>query len=151
MKIYLAFIPISLIALPLCSLAAEDIKPGLWKISMESGVAATPEWKPQPFELTQCLSVADAQNPDKLMLGMSSAGAAGCDFLNRQYSGNTLNFDVSCTGTLGIKGHGEVTFTATSLDGFLNVTMGGEEKIDMQNKLHASYLGDCPSVGGAVK
>ena len=143
MKKLLKLTALSLVAVTTNSFAVEDINPGLWKISMESGVAATPDWKPEPFELSQCLNASDAQNPDQLLLGMSSSGATGCDILNRQYSGNTLTFDVSCAGTLGLKGHGQVSFTATSLDGTLDVTMGGEEKIDMQNKIHASYLGDC--------
>ena len=147
MKELLKLTALSLVALTTNSFAVEDITPGLWKISMESGGAATPDWKPQPFELSQCLTASDAQNPDQLLLGMSSSGATGCDILNRQYSGNTLTFDVSCAGTLGLKGHGQVSFTATSLDGTLDVTMGGEEKIDMQNKIHASYLGVCPATG----
>ena len=146
----LVYVAFGLVLVVTSSFAVEDIRPGLWKISMESGVAATPDWKPQPFEISQCLTAADAQNPDRLLFGMSSSGATGCDFLNRQYSGNTLTFDVSCAGTLGIKGHGQVTYTATSFDGFLNVSVGGEEKFDMQNKLHASYLGDCPTTGGAL-
>ena len=128
--------------------AAEDIRPGLWKISMESGVAASPEWKPQPFGINQCLTEADAQNPDRLLLTMGSSGATGCDFLNRQYAGNTLTFDVSCAGTLGLKGHGQVTYSATTVDGFLNVTMGGDMKVEMQNKIHANYLGECPATEG---
>jgi len=124
---------------------AEDIRPGLWKISMESGVAATPDWKPQPFELTQCLTEADANNPAQLLLGMGSAGATGCDFSNKRYAGNTLSFDVSCAGTLGIHGNGKITYTATTLDGVLDVNMGETAKVDMQNKIHASYLGECPA------
>ena len=144
MKKLIKLTALSLVAVTTNSFSVEDITPGFWKISMESGVAATPDWKPEPFELSQCLTASDAQNPDQLLLGMSSSGATGCDILNRQYSGNTLTFDVSCAGTLGLKGHGQVSFTATSLDGTLDVTMGGEEKIDMQNKIHASYLGVCP-------
>lgn len=127
---------------------ADDIKPGLWKISMESQVAASPDWKPEPIELTQCLSAADAKNPAPLLMGMGSSGASGCDFPNKQFDGNHFTFDVSCAGTLGIKGHGEVSFTAESLDGFLNVNLGETEKIDMRNKIHANYIGACPVGGG---
>ena len=128
-------------------LAAEDVRPGLWKISLEAAVAASPDWKPQAFELTQCLTESDAQNPSRLLLGMASPGATGCDYSNRQYSGNSMTFDVSCAGTLGIKGQGQVTFTQTTLDGVLNLSMGGADKIEMQNKIHASYLGSCPATG----
>ncbi len=150
MKKVFAFAAISLITGSNHVFAAEDIKPGLWSISLESGVAASPDWKPQPFVSNQCLTEADAQNPDRLLLGMGSSGATGCDFSNRQYSGNTLTFDVTCAGTLGIKGHGQVTFSPTKVDGFLNVSMGGDMKIDMQNTIHANYLGDCPASGGAI-
>ncbi len=137
----------SLIAFPMSTRAA-DIHPGLWKISVESEVPASPDGKPQPFEITQCLTEADARNPEQIILGMGSPGATGCDFLNKQYSGSSLSFDVSCGGSLGIKGHGEVTYTATTLDGFLNVNLGETEKIDMNNRIHAIYLGACPSAGG---
>ena len=133
-----------------CAFASDDIKPGLWNISLESGVAASPDWKPQPFVTSQCLTEADAQNPDRLLLGMGSSGATGCEFLNRQYSGNTLTFEVNCAGTLGIKGHGQVTYSASTVDGFLDISTGGEIKVDMQNKIHATYLGDCPATGGGL-
>ena len=129
---------------------ADDIRPGLWKITMESQVAASPDWKPEPFELTQCLTEADAQNPAGLLLGMATPGATGCDFPGKHYTGNSLKFDVSCSGTLGIKGHGEVTYSASVVDGFLDVNLGESQKIDMRNKIHASYLGACPAGGGAM-
>lgn len=128
---------------------AEDIKPGIWRISLEASVAATPDWKPQPFEMTQCLTANDAKNPDRLLLGMASPGATGCNFLNRSYVGNTLVFDISCPGTLGISGHGEAVFTATKVEGFLDANIGGgAERIDMQNRIHASYLGPCAGADG---
>jgi hypothetical protein len=148
MKKILPLASIALIALS-GTAQAEDIKPGLWKISLESAVAATPDWKPQPFELTQCLTESDAKNPAPLLLGMGSTGATGCDFPSKQYSGNTMSFEVSCAGTLGIRGHGQISFTATTLDGFLNVNLGDTQKVDMQNKIHAVYLGNCPAGTGS--
>ena len=130
----------------LCNPAqAEDIRPGLWKIAMESGVAATPDWKPQPFETTQCLNESDAKNPAQLLLGMGSGGVTGCDFPGKRYAGNSLSFEVVCAGALGIKGRGQVTYTATTLDGVLDVNLGEADKIDMHNTIHASYLGGCPA------
>lgn len=127
---------------------AEEIRPGLWKISLESTVAVSPGWKPQPFELTQCLAESDAKNPAGLLLGMGSPGATGCEFTDSQYSGNTMKFKVSCAGTLGIQGHGEMTYTATTLEGVLDVDLGESDKIDMQNKIRANYLGECPAGSG---
>lgn len=139
-----------ILAFPGAAALADDIRPGLWKISMESEVAATPDWKPQPFELTQCLTESDAKDPARLLLGMGSPEASSCDFPSKTYAGNSLSFEVNCAGTLGINGHGQVTFSPTSLDGFLDVNMDAGEagRIEMRNKIHASYLGACPSAGG---
>lgn len=138
----------TLIAISLAALAAtahaDDIRPGLWKISLQSSVAAAPDWQQPPFESTQCLSESDAKNPAPTLLGMGSPGATGCDFPSKQYVGNSFSFDVSCSGSLGIKGHGQITYTATSLDGVLDVNIGDTEKVAMQNKIHAVYLGKCP-------
>jgi hypothetical protein len=129
-------------------LPAEDIKPGLWKISLESSVANTPDWRPEPFELTQCLTENDARNPDRLLAGMGGSGAFGCELLNRQTTGDHIGFDLRCAGDLGLQGHGEVSFTATSLDGVLDVNFGAGEQTGMHNKLHAVYLGSCAETGG---
>lgn len=135
------------------SASAEDIQPGLWKISMESSVAASPDWNPEPFVLTQCLTEEDARHPDHLLAGMGGQGVTGCDFLNRDYSAGHMRFDVKCGGALGISGHGEMSFSATRLDGTLDVSFadagqGGQNTL-MQNKLHAEYLGQCNAAGGA--
>jgi hypothetical protein len=143
-------ISLTLALLAVCAnVSAEDIKPGLWKISLESRVAASPDWQPKPFELTQCLTENDARNPDRLLAGLGGQGVSGCDFLNRDYSGSHVRFDLSCAGSLGLTGHGEMDFSATSLNGVLDVTSGGAEKIAMQNKLHAVYLGSCAGSSAA--
>lgn len=133
---------------------AEGIQPGLWKISMESSVAASPGWKPEPFVLTQCLTEEDARHPDRLLAGLGGQGVTGCDFLNRDYSAGRMSFDVKCGGALGMGGHGEMSFSATRLDGTLDVSFadagqGGQNTL-MQNKLHAEYLGQCDTAGGAM-
>lgn len=126
---------------------AQDIRPGLWKIIMESSVAATPGWQPEPFELTQCLTEDDAAHPERLLTGSSGLGVGSCDFPKRDYSSGHVRFEVSCTGALGMAGHGELRFTATRIDGNLDASFGAVERTDMNNQLHAVRLGDC--VGGS--
>ncbi|MCC6136612.1 MAG: DUF3617 domain-containing protein [Candidatus Contendobacter sp.] len=131
---------------------AEDIQPGLWRITLESRVAATPDWNPEPFQLSQCLTTADAQNPEQLLVGLSTSGVSGCEFLNRQASGQRLQFEVRCGGALGIQGQGTVDFTATTVAGVLNAhfaaTDDAAEAVEMQNQLQAVYVGPCPAGGG---
>lgn len=118
------------------ALAAQSTvaRPRLWKISVKAGVAATPDSTPATFESTHCLSVNDEQNPDQLLQGMCSGGTTGCGFQNRHYQGNSLTFKFSCAGTLGMMGQGEVDFTETSLDGYLNVSIGEAKKIQVNNR-----------------
>lgn len=134
--------------------SAEDMKPGLWKISLESRVPAAPDWTPEPFVATQCLTEEDARHPDRLMAGMAGQGVTGCDFANQDYSAGRLRFDVKCAGALGLAGQGEVTYSATRLDGNMDVSFADEtqegQKTVMQNQLHAEYLGQCNSAGGSM-
>jgi hypothetical protein len=126
---------------------AEGIQPGLWQITLESRVAATADWNPEPFQLTQCLTEQDAQNPDRLLTGLSTSDASGCEFSNRQASEQHLRFEVRCAGTLGIAGQGRVDFTATTVKGVLTVRFTALDDatapVEMQNQLQAVYLGPC--------
>ena len=150
MKTFQALTAIALIATG-AGAVAEEIQPGFWRITLDSRVAATPDWNPEPFQLTQCLTEQDARQPERLLAGLGASGASGCEFPNRQASARHLNFDLQCGGDLKIEGHGEVEFTATHLNGFLNVRFAaredGAETVDMQNRIEAVYLGDCPPGG----
>jgi hypothetical protein len=141
-----AFLALSLLS---PGLPAQDIRPGLWRITLESRVAATPGWQPAPFELTQCLTEDDARHPERLLTGLGGSGVSGCDFPSRNYGDGHLGFEVSCAGQLGLTGHGELDFTATRIDGTLDVSLGAGERIDMGNALHAVYLGECAGSGAA--
>jgi hypothetical protein len=133
---------------------AEGIRPGLWQITLTSRVAATPDWNPEPFQLTQCLTEQDAQNPDQLLTGLSTSGASGCEFSNRQASEQRLRFEVRCAGTLGITGQGTVDFTTTTVNGVLTVRFTALDDatapVEMQNQLQAVYRGPCSPEGDAA-
>jgi hypothetical protein len=132
-----------LLAVASASASAQDIQAGLWKISLQSSVTATPGWKPEPYELTQCLTEADARNPAQLLTGMGSQGVTGCEFANRHSSGSRISFDLTCAGQLGITGHGEMSVSAAALEGVLDVSFGGSDRTLMHNTLHAARVGDC--------
>lgn len=135
-------------AIALCSNAsADDIRPGLWKISLEARVEASPEWQPEAFALTQCLTESDARDPARLLANWSGTGVSGCEFFDQRRSPGRLAFAFRCSGDLGVRGRGEVAFAATSLEGTLDADMGEAEKVDVRSKLRATYLGPCPNSG----
>lgn len=132
------------LALTLGTAFAEDLSPGLWEITMESRVANDAAWTPSPFGLTQCLSAADAKDPSKVIGSISTAGATGCTYTEKTYTGSTLRFALECTGTFALKPRGSVTFSANSFNGNITATsnMGGQT-VEMQNRLAGKRLGNC--------
>jgi hypothetical protein len=123
---------------------AADISPGLWDISMETRVAATPGFAPAPFHLTQCLAAADERNPGRLLSQIANPGASGCTYGERSYSGNSLSFTMQCAGSFAITSRGQVTFTADTMDGSITATANvGGTSVETQNKVSAHRVGAC--------
>jgi hypothetical protein len=125
------------------SLAA-DVSPGLWEIALESRVAASPEFAPAPFRLTQCLSAEDAREPGRLLGQIANPGAAGCTYSERRYSGDSFSFTLQCTGSYAIVSRGMVSFTSDTMNGSINATANiAGTSVEMQNKVSARRVGGC--------
>jgi len=123
---------------------ADDLSPGLWEITMESRVGAAPAWAPAPFNLTQCLTANDARDPSKLIGSISTPGATGCSYRERNYSGSTFRFALDCSGAFGIKSRGSVTFGATQFSGEITATGNvAGQTTEFQNKVSGTRIGDC--------
>jgi len=131
-------------AMALTPAYGEDVSPGLWEITMESRVAAAPAWAPSPFSLRQCLTANDARDPSGLVRSLSVPGATGCDYTERNYSGNTFRFVLDCSGSYGIKSRGSVTFDTNSFSGEITATgnLGGQTT-EFQSKVSGKRIGDC--------
>lgn len=123
---------------------AQDIAPGLWQLTMETRVAATPGFSPAPYTLNQCLTAADARDPSRVLGGVANPGATGCTYRDKGYSGNTFRFTMECAGTLGIRTRGEVSFTSSTLDGTITATADlGGQKVEFSNRISGKLLGGC--------
>jgi hypothetical protein len=126
------------------ALLADDLSPGLWEITMETRIDASPEFAPQPVRLTQCLKDADARDPGRLLGGLSNPGASDCAFSDERYTGNRFQFAMRCGGSLGLQTQGDVSFTPTTMDGSITstATVNGQA-IRFRNTVSARRLGDC--------
>lgn len=138
-----------ILILTLCTMAAnaasaEDIQPGLWELTLETGVPASPDFAMPPTTVNQCLSDQDAQDPSRVLGGVANPGASDCTFSEKSYSGNTLHFRMQCAGTLGMHTQGDVTYSATSIAGDL-VTSANVlgEATELRSKISARRIGDC--------
>lgn len=126
------------------AVVAEDLLPGLWEISMESRVPAESGWTPAPFSLTQCLTASDAKEPSRMIGSLASAGASGCSYTEKSYSGSTFRFALNCSGAFNLKTSGSITFSANSFDGTIIATgnMSGQTA-EFQNRVSARRVGGC--------
>ncbi|TMH63564.1 MAG: DUF3617 family protein [Betaproteobacteria bacterium] len=123
---------------------AADVSPGSWEITMETRVPAEPGFAPPPFQITQCLTDADARDPSRVLGGVSNPGATGCNYSDKSYSGNTFTFSMQCAGTYEIKASGRVSFTADTMQGMIDSTASvGGKPVQTQNKISARRLGGC--------
>jgi hypothetical protein len=123
---------------------AADMSPGLWEITVETRVAAMPDFAPAPVTLRQCLTAADTMDPSKVLGGVANPGATGCTYTDKTYTGNTFRFSMQCAGSYALQSQGEVSFSADAMSGNISAIANlGGEKTELSNKVSARRLGGC--------
>lgn len=123
---------------------ARDVSPGLWQLTIETRVSATPAFVPAPYTLDQCFTAADVRDPSRILGGIANPGASGCAYTDKSYRDNTFRFSMQCAGALGISTRGEVRFTDTTLDGTITaVTDVNGQKTEFSNRISGKRIGGC--------
>ncbi|MDH4234437.1 MAG: DUF3617 domain-containing protein [Gallionella sp.] len=123
---------------------AADIQPGLWELALEMRVAASPDFSPAPYTMNQCLTAQDAQDPSRILGSAANPGASDCTFTDKAFAGSAFRFKMQCAGSFGIQASGEITYSATSMEGSIVSTanMNGQAT-ELQSRITARRLGDC--------
>ena len=123
---------------------AQDISPGLWQLSVETRVSAAPGFAPVPYTMNQCFTAADARDPSRVLGGVANPGASGCTYTDKAYRGNTFRFTMQCGGAFAISTHGDVSFTATTLDGTITASADvGGQKTELNSRISGKRIGGC--------
>lgn len=123
---------------------AADIQPGLWELVVESRVAATPDFSPAPVTMQQCLTDMDAQDPSRILGGVSNPGATDCTYTEKSFTGNVFRFRMECAGSHGIRASGEIAYSASSMDGrIITVANMAGQATELQSRITARRLGGC--------
>lgn len=123
---------------------AADIQPGLWKLTMETQVAASPDLSPAPYTTSQCLTEQDAQDPSRVFGSAANPGVSDCTFTEKQFFGSTFRFQMQCADTPGMKTRGEINYTTTTMEA--NIVSTGNwmgQTTEIQSKVTARRLGGC--------
>jgi len=139
------FVVICLGALALATVAAaDDIAAGLWELSLDARVEADPGFQPGPLTVNQCVTKGDTKDPSKILGPITTSGAADCNYSEKRYVGETFHFTVQCSGTLGLKTAGEVTFSPTALRGTMTTwsTIDGKQ-VEFKSTIAGRRIGDC--------
>ncbi|HEY4370516.1 MAG TPA: DUF3617 family protein [Burkholderiales bacterium] len=136
--------PFGLLFLACAGAQAQDITPGLWRINVDSVIATTPGYSPPPVSQTQCLSAADARDPQRLFGDMAAPGAADCSYGKAKVSGSNLRFTMQCSGALNLHASGDVDLGAETMSGSISssANLGGQQ-VDMQSKVSGKRIGAC--------
>ena len=125
--------------LPAAALA--QIQPGNWELSVTTMMTGSD--KPAAVTQTKCIREEDARDPSRVLGGQQGT----CEFTNKNDSGSSYSFDVSCTGALPMKGHGTVNYTPTTMDADLDLTAGqasgGQAGFGMRTFMKGRRLGSC--------
>jgi len=123
---------------------ADDIQPGLWELSLETRVPASPEYAPPPVTLRQCLTDQDARDPSRVLGGVANPGATDCVYTDRRYAGGRFHFAMECGGAFGIRASGDIGYSAAAMDGTLTSSAQVEGlRIEQVSRLSGRRLGGC--------
>lgn len=136
-------VSLCILVLPTWAVAG-DVTPGLWELSLEASVDAAPGFAPGAMALNKCFSKADARDPAKFLAAVETSAAADCTFTDRTYVGDTFKFRMTCGGALHMQTSGEITFSATTLNGIVrtSATLDGNV-VEFKSTLAGRRLGDC--------
>lgn len=137
--------------IPLSSAAGPSIEPGKWELTTTMEMSMLPE--PRVITKSECISREKAES-DPLAALMDQGN---CIVLSREESGDSIAFEVECTGDSSMpitsRGKGELTADGKTLSGRIDTTtempdmpnvpgmaqMGG--KVTMSMQWTGSYLG----------
>jgi len=125
---------IFLVSLPSMSLAAGNMRDGLWEISSQMEMPGMP-MKMKPMVAKHCYSKTDVADQKKVI-----ARDKDCSVTDMKSSGNKVSWAMKCTGKNAGTMTGETVFGS---DSYTSVTHMKSQGHDMTMKVKAKRVGEC--------
>ena len=110
-------------------------KPGKWQMKFQMEMPSMPVKIP-PVTTEMCVTEEDLKDPQK---SLPSDQKGECTISDYKIDGNTVTWNSECPKKK-LKGTGKVTYTADAYEGWMKITMDGQE---MTTKYSGKWLGDC--------
>jgi hypothetical protein len=124
------------------ALAQSVRRDGQWEIKTEMNMPGSPINIP-PTTTTQCVTPADAADPQKAMppQGRGGRGNNDCKVSDYKVDGDKVTFLVTCVGAQPMSAKGEFVYLDNAYTGTMNFEMQGRGMMTM--KYSGKRLGDC--------
>ena len=119
------------------TLAAPDIKEGLWEVTAQMEMPGMPVKLP-PVTHSQCITKENLVPDNKQKHG-------DCEISHSEVNSNTVSWTVTCETKEGtMKGDGEITYLNDSFEGSFKMNVDTSEgAMTMANTMTGHYKGAC--------
>ena len=146
MKLRIATVVGAVLALSVAAFAQNVRRDGRWEIKMEMDMPGMPAGAMPPITTEQCITPAEANDPQKMAPPMNGRGRGGrgggnCTVSDYKLDGNKVTYNVKCTGEQPMSGSGEFLYAPDSYTGVMTMEMGGRGTMKMKHT--GKRLGDC--------
>ena len=122
------------------ALAAPNLHEGMWQITTTvdvKGISLQPPMEPR--QDTHCLTRADIEHPENIV-----PPQANCSLHDVNITGDTMQWQIECTGPIAATGSGEAVYSADAFSGTAMVVgqIGGL-KAEISTIYQGRRIGDC--------
>jgi uncharacterized protein DUF3617 len=147
MKLVFSGVLAAVVALsaPLVAQGQGPRRDGNWQVTMEMEMVGMPQRMP-PTTITQCVTKADAADPQKMVPQGPGRGAVSpeCTVSDYKVEGDTVSWSMKCEGQNPMTGAGEFVYTADTYNGTITMNMErAGQPFSMNMKYSGKRLGDC--------
>ena len=122
----------ALFLIPQIAAAGSDIKDGLWEMSVKMEMPGMPMEMP-PMKFNQCIT---KQN----YVPHQQEQSKDCKITNNRIDGNTVTWDMKCSGRGAMTGNGRITYKGNTFTGTMKAVTNGME---MTQHMKGRRIGDC--------
>lgn len=124
------------------ALAQGPRRDGEWEVKIEREMPGVPVAIP-PTTTKQCVTPADAADPQKAMPPQGRGGNSGsCKVSDYKTEGNTVSWSMACeSGQGAVTGKGRFTYEQNAYTGTIAIEMPGRGT--MTTKYTGKRIGDC--------
>ena len=116
------------------------MRPGQWETTIQSNMGGA-----KPFVTRACITAKQLEDPKGALPKMDDAKMK-CEQLDYKVSGSSVSWKLRCTGELAMEGSGQMTASADSFTGKMDMTMKMQgQTMNMNQTMSGRRLGDCPA------